>query len=126
MNTQRLQKLADFLRKLPPERFHFGKVVIHETSCGTIGCAMGWTPAVFPELVEWSKGKGTYPLTYCPNGGPVDYDDLASTIFDIDRDDAFCLFTPEHQNELDMDDLPVNATPSQVADLIEEYIRLKS
>lgn len=126
MNTQRLLQLASFLRKLPPERFDFSRVVRHETPCGTIGCAMGWTPAVFPELVEWTKDKYLYPLTLCSTGYPMDYDAIASRIFEMDQGEAFRLFTPGEQGELDMEELEDNATPSQVADLIEEYIKLKS
>lgn len=126
MNTQRLLKLASFLRKLPPERFDFGVVVKHETSCGTVGCAMGWTPAVFPDLVEWTKDEEAWPLTLTKTGKPTDYDTLASEIFEIGEDDAFSLFTPFNQGCIGLTRLPSDATPSQVADLIEEYIKLKS
>lgn len=126
MNTQRLLQLAAFLRKLPPERFDFGKVVEHATPCGTIGCAMGWTPAVFPELVEWTKEEETWPLTLVETGQPTDYDALASVIFEIDEDDAFSLFTPLNQLHLGLKRIESDATPSQVADLIEQYVELKS
>lgn len=130
MNTERLLKLASFLRKLPPERFDFGKIVQHETPrCGTIGCAIGWTPAVFPDLVEWTKDwsevSWTYPLTLI-SGCDADYDEVAQELFEMGEDDALNLFTPRKQSRIGLDNLDHDATPSQVADLIEEYIRLKS
>lgn len=56
MNTARLLKLASFLQKLKPEKFDIDRVVEEwdeKKHCGTVCCAAGWTPAVFPRLVEW-------------------------------------------------------------------------
>jgi len=51
----RLLRLADFLRRLPPENFdmdawnEFG-VVSREPTCGTTACIGGWSTLFFPEL----------------------------------------------------------------------------
>lgn len=54
------------------------------------------------------------------------YDDIAVNLFGISRDDAVALFTPNHQDQIDLKEVDDDATPSQVADLIEEYVKLKS
>ncbi len=58
---ERLLKLAAFLETLDPEKFKFSRFVEHHwkgdplLSCGTVACALGWTPTVFPE-VTMSQG----------------------------------------------------------------------
>lgn len=126
MNTERLLKLASFLRKLPPERFDFGKVVQHETPrCGTIGCAIGWTPAVFPDLVEWSKVHAD-GLKLNQDPSLHYYEEIAGDLFGMDYCDAMDLFTPMNQRQLGLKNLDWDATPYQVADLIEQYVEMKS
>lgn len=65
MNAKRLLKLADFLDTVPREKFDFAQVAKEvgkpmrkalaagKTRCGTVGCAMGWAPVVFPRLLKW-------------------------------------------------------------------------
>ncbi len=58
--AKRLMRLARFLHnKLPEEKFDFrhilrGSDIPNKTfSCGTVGCAIGWSPLVFPTLLEY-------------------------------------------------------------------------
>jgi hypothetical protein len=53
---KRLEKLADFLDKLPREKFNFADLVseIDKKGCGTVCCAIGWTPKVLPHLVKFT------------------------------------------------------------------------
>ena len=55
MNTtqqKRLRKLIAFLRTLDSDHFDF-EILRHESNqCGTIACAIGWTPTVFPSLIK--------------------------------------------------------------------------
>ena len=56
----RLLRLAKFLEKLPRRKFDFAELVAdtekrHGKDCGTVCCAVGWTPAVFPKLISWSR-----------------------------------------------------------------------
>ena len=56
VGVARLNKLADFLQKLPRTHFDFSRVCdlikpSKTNQCGTVGCAMGWTPTVFPRLI---------------------------------------------------------------------------
>jgi hypothetical protein len=46
---EKLTRWADFLEKLPPEKFNINNWVSkHENGCGTVCCAAGWLPVVFP------------------------------------------------------------------------------
>jgi|SRR5690348_14704591 len=115
MNKQRLLQLAAFLDQLPPKKFEYmtiareGKKPMLEAlkardeNCGTAACAMGWTPAVFPDLVAWRKhtyrdGR-PYPkaavIDICLLEHPdiIDWDAMVS-IFDISPEAADYLFTP--------------------------------
>lgn len=58
LHLKRLEKLADFLYNLPKEKFNFGTLMKKTNSegCGTVCCAIGWTPVVFPKLVEFING----------------------------------------------------------------------
>ncbi len=67
MNAKRLLKLADFLDKLPRAKFDFGVIAMQDGKpmlealkagkerCGTVACAIGWMPAVFPRSLRWTE-----------------------------------------------------------------------
>lgn len=64
---KRLLKMADFIKKLPKEKFDIDVVrrdeskdvplpkhtIVKETYCGTACCIIGWTPKLFPRLCKW-------------------------------------------------------------------------
>lgn len=55
----RLRKLAAFIGNLKPRQLDLS-VPIREADkdgCGTVCCAIGWTPAVFPSLIRWSDPR---------------------------------------------------------------------
>lgn len=62
----RIEKLADFLYDLTSERFKISdwvaswRVEDDGRTCGTVCCAIGWCPEVFPEDWEW-RGGIPYP-----------------------------------------------------------------
>src|SRR5438093_919703 len=72
MNTKRLLKLADFLDELPREKFDFGQIAyqggkpmaealkLGAVRCGTVACAIGWMPAVWPRELNWRERKMWY------------------------------------------------------------------
>ena len=122
MRVDRLQKLIAFLKELDPKSFDFG-IVHAEFTCGTVGCAMGWTPVVFDE-VQWPKGEH-FDLRY--NGEDYDYDVFAKKFFELEGRDGVNLFTPHCQQELNppLTELDTSATPIQVAEMLETYIKLK-
>jgi hypothetical protein len=126
---KRLLKLAAFLDTLPREKFDFAVVTRigkkpmlealkagHER-CGTVGCAIGWMPAVFPRLVRWDENNYV-----CLKGDVDDYNAdryAAERFFDLSDDEASCLFVPESSG------LGALATPKQVARHIRQFVRAK-
>ena len=101
MNEVNLEKMACFLYTLGAKQFNFADVVYesgqdeHGETCGTICCAIGWTPAVFPELAHWVVPEQTGNLTVSADGETeIDYITLARQIFDISEVDARYMFTP--------------------------------
>lgn len=133
MNSERLLKLAEFLENnVPDEKFDMDlviqkcKSVEDAKTCNSVCCAIGWTPHVFPDLVEYvrdtteeevdSKGYPYISLRLI-NGSEamLDYLTVAERLFDISSNGAEDLFNPWH----DADGRP---TPQMVAKEIREYV----
>jgi len=142
----RLYVLADFLDRLTLAQFDFDHIIFDANcplkypGCGTIGCAIGWTPHVFPDLVKYGwSGDGNIRIqknaskmsrvtvmsrdTRIGERRPS-YTEIASDIFDIPRYHARVLFAPRRDDP----DIPPlvsslggNATPQQVASRIRDY-----
>ena len=53
LNVVSLDKIIDFLDKLPTEKFDFLNEVRSE--CGSVACAVGWFPNIFPEVENIRK-----------------------------------------------------------------------
>ena len=56
---QNVEKLITFLQKLPDEKFNFSNLVTEYTGvddhrCGTVCCAYGWFPEIFPKDFKWA------------------------------------------------------------------------
>ena len=112
MRTGRLLKLATFLEILPREKFNFNCVIKRKPGkeCGSVGCAIGWTPEVFPRLVKWND----------PKLNMAGYKELATELFDICYDNATYLFAP---GDPCVGQLPVTATPKMVAKHIRKFVK---
>lgn len=123
MKKQRLRKLSAFLKTLPPENFDFGDVVTvfdQEEKCGSICCAIGWTPKVFPKLVMWAKHYSiSVKSTTTEKTG---YIQVASELFEISEEHAELLFTPNSQRDLGLPSLTEDSKPQEVAEVIDLYI----
>jgi hypothetical protein len=136
VNIKRLLKLASFLQKLPDSHFNFGVVrnrckKSKENTCGTVGCAIGWTPSVFPELVRlgraelsWRRGGSRLPVMRIGEfkNDPY-YESVARGLFGMSKSHAFNLFTPYRQSPADQDYCLEGATPKQVAKRIRTYAK---
>ena len=125
LNKPRLTKLIDFLKQLPEEKFDFNRV-IHK--CGTVACAIGWTPSVFPDLVTTIRIHGDIRLQL-KSGDPEDwqlYPEVAEELFNINEYVAADLFSPQWQHRLhpDLTELDFEATPKEVAQMLEKFIDL--
>lgn len=115
INFERLEKLATFLDVLPPKKFWFGTLIsdMDSKGCGTVCCAIGWTPKVFPELVRWgSFGVETM-------NGALNFSSVSEFLFGLDTLQTDCLFDPHCPRECP---LPRTATAKQVAAHIRKFI----
>lgn len=129
MNKKRLVKLAEHLEKgkLGHKKFSFAVYNVGATqpkSCGTMGCAIGELPILFPKLWTWdsyndpSLRKKEYPM---------DTRDEVQEFFGLDLDEIQHLFYPYQQNPQHYGGkiLGDDATRKQVAKGIREFIKIK-
>lgn len=147
MNKRRLLKLAAFLKELNPKLFNLGTVVGNnkkdygyvkveklkelkalKANCGTAACAMGWTPTVFPRLVEFyietfdDGEEGACNIALKKDTCNRGFDTVAEILFDITSDQAEYLFNPFSNgpyNKMDSGKIK----PKFVAKVIEKFVR---
>ena len=126
-HKNRLLKLATFLDTLPRAQFDFA-TVFEKRECGTVGCAMGWTPAVFPRLVkykDWGYGNSDVRTKRRLGFGAV-----AQEIFGLTTPEAMGLFVSEYNmvvgEKMVNDKLGDNAWPTSVARRIRRFITRKA
>lgn len=131
MNKKRLLKLADFLDQLPRQKFDFTVIgrlgtkpmaealKARKESCGTVGCAMGWMPAVFPRLTRWVPlDSKNVSIALRRDGPPLEYDwAVAGIVFGLPLEETIYLFDPTTS------DLGRGATPKQVARHIRAFVK---
>lgn len=121
---RRLLKLIAFLEKLPPRKFDFGDVRKYQAGCGTVGCAMGHTPEVFPKLVK-ATDEGISLRKPEKDYEDFHYRYIAMALFGIPEKHSW-MFSPGEQWEAHAS-LPTcreNATPKQVAKMLKRYLEL--
>lgn len=125
MNARRLQKLADYLKTLPRKGFDFTAVGIKDDACGAIGCAIGHASVVWPRRLRLKTYYSRCLLEMKVPSGWLDmsYTGVAMELFGICSNDAEALFTPGSQYLIKLPVCGRNATPKQVAKLIERYIK---
>lgn len=129
INYERLLKLADYIEKVPThiqgeevtgKEFNFDVVRVQE-GCGTMACAIGYTPEVFPEEIGLTQGFR-----------PVFHKTGASSVTSIARDffgiqpsrDIYALFFADEQwnHPAKLDYLRQTATGAQVAQNIRKFV----
>ena len=129
IQRKRLLKLADFLEQLPPQKFDFGVIVTEgakpmlealkarEESCGTVACAIGWMPAVFPRLTKWKRSRSGLGLVVgLKDTSKYRNFEVAERFFGISKDDARYLFNPGDSV------LSYDASAKQVAKHIRSFV----
>lgn len=134
---KRLEKLATFLDQLPEQKFDFAKLAeegnkpmldalaAREESCGTVACAMGWTPALFPKLVMWGNKRdfkdrfGNRDLVSKASGSSYLFK-ITEELFGISVGEGRSLFLPGFYSGLGD-----NATAQEVAVKIRKFIAEK-
>ena len=142
----RLYVLADFLDRLTLAQFDFDHVILDDNcplkypGCGTIGCAIGYTPHVFPKIVRYGwcgldnirvrkNSSKMWRVTVMPRRTRIgeripDFVRLAADLFDIPQCHAILIFTPAaaYSNIPPLASaLGWDATPQQVASRIRDY-----
>lgn len=137
MNAKRLLKLADFLDALPRQKFDFGTIahqngkpmrealMAGKESCGTVACAVGWMPVVFPRGLKWDEkyaGSEEFPSVVLRQDPDVDNVLAAAAWFAISPYDADLLFVPGDADG-GYSGLKNEATPKQVARHIRKWVR---
>ena len=127
-HKKRLLKLCDFLEQLQRKDFNFN-VVAERRSCGTIACAVGWTPAVFPRLVKWSPNKRNkrISIVLADQQRGSHYINVARSLFGLTHRRAENLFSPWFDIEVGnttISALGGSATPKQVAKRIRRFVKL--
>lgn len=129
---RRMLRLARFLDGLPPKKFNLNIIVGRttkppcktdlQTECGTVGCAFGWSPIVFPTLLEYRQG----------NYGPGDFDVVLKSksrkvkknfhaimnVLNLDYQESVDLFDPNGYISNDVG-------PKNVATKIREFVKDK-
>lgn len=99
IQKDRMRKLIGFLRELPKEQFDFRHVVSEfEGDCCTVGCAIGWTPKVFPELVKWDHLDLAMDVRLIGSTDESDYAEVASALFGLPAVMSSDLFCPMLQD----------------------------
>jgi hypothetical protein len=135
MKIGRLYKMAKFLETLPEENFDFGITIEYMgdptkpiNKCGTVGCAIGWAPKVFPSLVEWDILQ--MEVQFIKKGYPdFDFAAIGSELFDINDRESGRLFSslsaPWNTDKMLSEIWTCRATPKNVATSIRNYIKWK-
>lgn len=128
-SADKLMKLARFLWHVPPKSFSYGNIVYGniiptpEFDCGTVACAFGYAPLVFPEVFEYRSGPWV-SLYYEKNKEVTIYNwhEVASEFFSIDENAVLGLFSPGDQHCIEESPLSPHATAREVASLIVRFV----
>ena len=120
LEAKRLRKLINFLKKLDPKKFDFGDIRREDPDCGTVACAFGWTPKLFPKLVTVDK----HGCIECRNQPPR----LSATVYLFGL--KWYAFIPEASFVLSRGDVTKTfkspkpwATPKVVANHFEKILK---
>jgi hypothetical protein len=131
MHKERLLKLADYLDQLSTlERWDFQEFARSEPACGTVGCAIGQFPFIWPE--EFTLKPDTlYTFRVCRPSDVVEYRplanftgtlgwhrELAAEWFQINN----CTVEGLFMSAGFYDKEPYNVTPADVAAMIRCYV----
>lgn len=127
-HKNRLLKLADFLDNLPRKKFFFGDVVNEfdeKNHCGSVCCAVGWCPTVFPRHWKWTGD--TFDDYYVGlKESTTFWDEDAAEFFGIDINEACGLFYPGSTRPWARNTMLADeATPKQVAKSIRQFVKWK-
>jgi hypothetical protein len=137
LGRSRMLQMIDYLYKLPPAEFDFS-IVAESSSCGTVGCIIGHTPNVFPEICEWTEDPSVMTddgtIGYCVNG--EDFGETAIRVFELQQshdgklmedDVASMLFSPGKQTKglgsgIRLNFCGMKSQPHECAEMLESFL----
>jgi hypothetical protein len=93
----KLRQLIEFIRELPDEQFDFSRIVkeVDRHECGTVCCAAGWLPKVFPKdwayTKAWHAGQGAASVAL-KESEDVGVEDFLKSYFEAPEEDIDRIF----------------------------------
>ena len=130
--ASRLGRLSEYLKTLPVSAWDFARTVTQldpNDGCGTICCAIGWLPMLWPEHWSWIRPIGAEPdeirIRYATNPRRTFLD--VADFFRITTVEALTLFAPNRQ-AAPWNDAPLEATATakDVARSIDRFLAWRS
>jgi len=122
VDKEKLSMVIKFLKELLPAHFYLGQV---RKECGTVCCAIGWFPSIFPDECRYSDLHKHTPNEV--NG--VHYSKVVEDIIGIEKGLAKLLFSPCTGESQFSDIKGITlckwyADPNEVAEMLEEFLEL--
>lgn len=116
----RLNKLANFLEKLNPKKFNLSIIAKKDKKnpeCGTVCCAIGWMPQVFPRTFKWRLFPWSNQLSVVEiEDEEIEDFDAADKYFGLKGQESSYLFMPEYYRY-------GKRQPKDVAKRIRDFIK---
>lgn len=122
IHRKRLEKLAVLLDELPSSKWNFSLLVSemnYTHNCGSVCCAIGWTPKLFPRMVEWYRGDGVRI-----KNGDAGLFSVSNHLFGMSHSQSLGLFVPKDNWDWNPDEckLPRNSSAKRVAKEIRKFL----
>jgi hypothetical protein len=131
IHKARLLKLADFLDTIPRQKFNINYITnicgdielsnksIKDPECGSVGCAIGYCPVVFPRLFKYYRRitSITHPEVICIKTGKVNFE-AVEDVFGLAMGESQQLFSAVSY-------IGKRSTPHAVAQNIRKFVKRK-
>jgi hypothetical protein len=129
MKLDKMKTLIAFLKNLDKSKFDINHIISqydYKNQCGTVCCAIGWFPAIFPEECQWyeselfihGKSKIFSKIAHDVLGIPERHADVLFSPFDIVKSHDHCMKVSMPYITL----CDYRSTPLEVAEMLERYV----
>ena len=120
----RFEKLLAFLKTLKREQFNYSRWVTeydYANKCGTVCCAAGWLPQVFPKEWAWIIDPNWGAEVFMPNYRPLDtVEEYLQRFFGMNNYEVYALFYGDLEYQ-DMYNLPIVNSDGNLEDVIKLF-----